>query len=97
MFYNDFYSIDDLPFNQKQKEQVLEYLARQLYFILTELGMDDHHKTYDPLTIEGGIAHSYVFELGDGGRHHKFSSLLELENLMVTEVIQSIKKLKKNS
>lgn len=95
MFYNNFYSIDDLLLNQEQKEQVLEYLARQLYFILTELGMDDHHKTYDPLTIEGGIAHSYVFELGDGGRHHKFSSLSELENLMVTEVIQTIKKLKK--
>lgn len=96
MFINEFFTIHDLPFTQKQKEQTIEYLAHQLWFILTELGMDDHHKTYDPLTIDGHIAHSYVFDLEDGGRHHKFNDIKDLEQSLLKETIQQIKNLTNN-
>jgi hypothetical protein len=59
---------------------------------LVELGINDgHYKHYDPLTIEGKTANSYVFNLADGGRHHKFKNLGQLRELILKETIESIK------
>lgn len=84
--WNTFDSIDDLPVDQDTKEMVLEYLARRYWKVLLDLKYQDgHSKTYDPLIIDGNTAHSYVFDLEDGGRHHSFDSLKDLERMMTEE------------
>lgn len=50
-------------------------------------------KQYDPLTIENGIAHSYVFDLEDGGRHHAYRDLSHLEAMLLTEVVKEIRRI----
>lgn len=92
---NIFYSIDDLPFTDEQKVYCLEWLARKIQVVIEESSNDPDYygKMYDPLYIEleEMEAHSYVFDLDDGGRHHKFKSLLDLENQLINEAIKSIK------
>lgn len=90
---NEYYNIDDLPFEVTDKEKVLEYLAHQLYSIIIKFNdYYEHHKSYDPLTIEDNIAHSYTFDLENGGRHHKIKSLEWLEKTMVAETESIIRK-----
>lgn len=93
---NIFYSIDDLPFTDEQKTYCLEWLARKLWVILEESsGEPDYYgKMYDPLYVEleDKKAHSYVFDLEDGGRHHKFTSLSDLEKQLIQEAIKTIKR-----
>ncbi len=50
---------------------------------------------YDPLVIdlEKKEAHSYVFHLDDGGRHHPFESRLELEEKLKQEGISRIREM----
>lgn len=82
--YNPFFDIDELPFSKDQKEMVLEWFAHVLWRGLDEPG---HCKSYDPLIIEGNVAHSYVMNLGDGGgRHHDFDNLAELEERMIKQM-----------
>lgn len=81
--FNDFYTIDDLPLDEDQKEMVLEWFAQKIWRTLDEPG---HCKTYDPLIIEGKTAHSYVFNLNSGGRHHSFDNLKELEEMLCFEM-----------
>lgn len=81
--YNPFTDIDALPFTDDQKEMVLEWFAQVLWQGLDEPG---HCKSYDPLVIEGNTAHSYVMNLDDGGRHHSFESLHDLEQKMIDEM-----------
>lgn len=89
---NIFHSIDDLDLDNEQKEQVLEYLAQKFWGLLMDLGtMDGHCKSYDPLVIEGNTAHSYVFDLEDGGRHHAFKDYAHLENMLYSETLFTIK------
>lgn len=94
---NRFFSLDDLPFNDDEKVLVLEWFARKLWVILEEgSGDSDYYgKIYDPLVIdlEEREAHSYVFELGDGGRHHSFETLAELEMRLEQEGIERIKEM----
>jgi len=88
--YNSFYTINDLPLAEEQKRYVLEWYARKLWEIAEEgiYGDGDYYgKHYDPLVIEGNIAHSYVFDLGDGGRHHPFDTLAELEAALTKDVV----------
>jgi hypothetical protein len=42
---------------------------------------------YDPMDIElkEKMAHSYVFDLEDGGRHHPYKDLEHLENMIFDE------------
>lgn len=89
---NEMHSIDDLPLNYEQKCRVLEWFARKLWVMIEEgSGDPDYYcKSYDPLVIEGTTAHSYVFGLDDGGRHHKFNSLEHLEKMLVDEGIKQI-------
>lgn len=90
-----FHSIDDLDLSHYQKIQVLEWFARKLWTLLEEgSGDPDYYcKSYDPLLIEGNTAHSYVFDLEDGGRHHQFKDLEHLESMLMDEGISSIKQM----
>ena len=95
-----FPTIDDLPLTEEQKVHVLEWFAWKIWRICEEAGGDPDYggKSYDPLEIElmangSGIAHSYVFDLGDGGRHHPFVSLVELEKRLEKEAIEEIREL----
>lgn len=60
--------------------------------IMMRLGVwDGHCKSYDPLLIKGDVAHSYVFDLEDGGRHHPFDGDYEkLCRTMVNEACDQI-------
>jgi hypothetical protein len=90
-YENIYCDIDTLPFTSAQKEIVLEYLAMKLWKILLKTQiMDDCCKTYDPLIIEGHIAHSYVFDMEDGGRHHPFKDYKHLEQMLMEETILKI-------
>jgi len=61
-------TIDDLPLDESQKRRVLEWFARKLWIILEEASGEPDYcgKSYDPLTIDGNVAHSYVFDFEDG-------------------------------
>ena len=85
-------NINDLPLNDEQKKFVLEWFAYKLWEIIEEGGGDPEYygKSYDPLTIEGNIAHSYVFDLEDGGRHHEFRDFRHLEEMLVNEGVKEM-------
>lgn len=96
---NRMFTLDDLPLDEVQKMLVLEWFARKLWVMLEEgSGHPDYHgKSYDPLVIdmEAKEAHSYVFNLGWGGRHHPFTDLLDLEEKLKQEGIEKIKSIHK--
>jgi hypothetical protein len=90
---NDYHTIDDLPLTSAQKERVLEWFARKIATVMGKVtGYHPCSKSYDPLMIEDNIAHSYAFELEDGGRHHDFNDLKHLEKMMVNELITEMKR-----
>ena len=89
---NEFYSISDLPLTGDEKEMVLEYLAHQLLKIRVAIDATDYGgKSYDPLIIDGKIAHTYLFDLEDGGRHHPFRTYDHLQTMMINETIKECK------
>lgn len=89
---NRYKLLNDLELSDEQKMAVLCYLANKYYRLILELGIQDgHSKSYDPLLIEGNVAHSYVFDLEDGGRHHPFRNLDHLETMLDDEILQEIK------
>jgi len=95
---NVYSSIDDLPLNDTLKKAVLEWYARKLWDIL-EQGIyqtnDYYGKSYDPLTVEGNVALSYVFTWlsnPPGGVQHEFGSLSELEERLTNGVINIAKR-----
>ncbi len=89
---NDRRTIDGLPLNKIQKRYVLEWLAWKFYDLLLKLGIEDGYcKSYDPLLIEGDKCHSYVFDLGDGGRYHSYKNLREIEDKLFNEIVKRIK------
>jgi len=92
-------TIDDLPLDESQKRRVLEWFARKLWIILEEASGEPDYcgKSYDPLTIDGNVAHSYVFDFEDGGRHHRFKDLQHLERMLVQEAIKRITEMKDES
>jgi hypothetical protein len=84
-------TVDDLPLTTEQKEMVLEWYARKIVVIYMQITKDYVcSKSYDPLIIEGNIAHSYAFDLEDGGRRHPFRDLQHLEGMLTTEVVNMI-------
>ena len=88
-----FKNVDDLPLREYQKRYVLEWLAWKFYGLLIKLGIEDGYcKSYDPLLIENEKCHSYVFDLDDGGRHHPYKNLREIEDRLFNEVVKRIKK-----
>ena len=89
---NTYKTIDDLPLSELQKRCVLEWLAWKLWELFIELGIEDGYgKSYDPLVIEADKCHSYIFDLGDGGRHHDYKALREIEEKLMKEVVEEIK------
>lgn len=98
---NRMFTLDDLPLDDTQKGLVLEWFARKLWVMLEEgSGEPDYYgKMYDPLVIdlEAKEAHSYVFDLPDGGRHHPFSDLLDLEEELKQEGIRRISQMRRDS
>lgn len=80
--------ISELPLTNKQKEVVLEYLAYKIWkeIELRVFKFDGGHKNYDPLTIDGNEAHSYVFGMDDDGRHHDYENLDDLEGQLIETI-----------
>jgi len=80
------------PKDKKLTKEDVESYAMACWDILKKLDISDGHcKHYDPLTIEGKTAHSYIFNLQSGGRHHPFKSLGQLKNDICDETIKLIK------
>ena len=79
------------PTERKLNKNDVESYAMACWDILQGLDLSDSCKIYDPLTIEGKTAHSYVFDLSDGGRHHPFKSLEQLKEDILKETIERIK------
>lgn len=76
----------------KLTKESVEAIADVLHGIRMELRISDGHgKTYDPLEIEDNIAHTYVFDLEDGGRHHPIKDLPDLVRQMFEETVRNIK------
>lgn len=51
-------------------------------------------KSYDPMLIEGNTAHSYAFDMKDGGRHHdlsKYKNVGDILQTLLDETILTIK------
>src|SRR5579884_2824972 len=85
-------TIDYLPLDEQGKATALEYAANILYQVLCKSGLWEWGtKSYDPLTIEGHVAHSYVFDFEDGGRHHPFRDYEHLERMLVDEGVKAIR------
>ncbi len=79
------------PDEKKLTKRDVEFYAQALWDLMLSLGVEDGHcKEYDPLTIIGKIAHSYVFNLEDGGRRHPFNDLEELRELLLKETHENI-------
>lgn len=86
MYLEDYISLEE-------KKAYLEGMAQGIFETINSFGLyDGNFKSYDPLTIEMHIgckeliAHSYVFEFNDGGRHHYIKSLKELYSLLINEI-----------
>jgi len=80
------------PEDRELTNEDIESYAHACWDILRELEIfDGHCKLYDPLTIEGKKAHSYVFNMEDGGRSHKFKNLGHLREMILQETINLIK------
>ena len=78
------------PKEKKLNKRDAEAYAHACYDILNGVTGESGSKMYDPLTIIGQVAHSYVFNLKDGGRHHSFESIESLIGLMRDETIENI-------
>jgi len=86
-------TINDLPLTDDQRSLVLEWFGRKLWNLLMSLGIQDGScKSYDPLVVELDTheAHSYVFDLEDGGRHHPFRDLAHLEAMLEAEALKQL-------
>ena len=77
-----------LAYNEPITAAEVEAFACGLYEGLLAAGVEDvGGKSYDPLTIdeERKVAHSYVFNLWDGGRHHEYKTLRGLAYWLLFE------------
>jgi hypothetical protein len=82
-------NIDELPLTESQKACVLEWVAQKLQ--QTKYAEENDiwtcGKSYDPLSIDvkGKVAHSYVIDFEDGGRHHPFENMKYIEDGIFNE------------
>jgi hypothetical protein len=83
-------NIDALPLTELQKACVLEWLAQKLRQTPFAQKYDiwQYGKSYDPLLFDGQTAYSYVMNMSDGGRHHAFSNMAEVEGYIFTEFFE---------
>jgi hypothetical protein len=88
----EFYpTLETLPFSDADKAKALMWLARKIWDAQQRHDQDYHCKRYDPLQIhfndDGTIeVDSYVFSFREGGRHHSFSDLDDLEQAVLNEL-----------
>ena len=79
------------------KKAVLEWYAKKLDRMMQEtVGESPGAKSYDPLSFESCddgtyIAHSYAFDMKDGGRHHHGLTFNEVEEYITQETINWIR------
>ncbi len=90
-------NIDELPLTEGQKACVLEWLTQRLErtFLSQELEIfSGHCKSYDPLSIDVGhkVAHSYVMDMWDGGRHHSYKNLKQVEDYIFLEFFEEVER-----
>lgn len=71
----------------------IEMYVQGMWDLYLELGGDGHQKSYDPLTIEGDRAYSYILDLWDGGREHDMTghTYEEIANYARKEMAEMIK------
>ena len=81
---------------KKLKPRDVEFYVQGMWDLYKELGGSEDGKIYDPLTIKGKTAHSYILNLADGGRHHRFESLEKLADDSLKEFAQMIKEMFEN-
>jgi len=80
-------------FQKFRNDMFLNGLHGSSMICFLKLGIEDGYcKFYDPLLIEDDKCHSYVFDLGDDGRHHPYKNLREIEDRLFNEVVKRIKK-----
>lgn len=87
-------NIDELNLTEQHKKDVLVWYANKLWKMLIRTGISDTHcKSYDPLEFddEERVVHSYVFDLHDGGRHHEYKTLREVEDGLDLNALETLK------
>jgi len=79
---------------KKDEQRYIEGYAAALQDIMRELTGDDLcSKSYDPMTCEETVMHSYAFDMKGGGRHHNvkdFKNLEDIKKTLLWEVITNI-------
>lgn len=84
--------------SDEEKVKQLEFTAEAILRLRVCANISDGaSKSYDPLTIDlkEKVAHSYIFDFFDGGRHHKFEDLEEVELWLVAELFRTLQMMKK--
>lgn len=86
-------NIDEIPLTESQKACVLEWVAQKLQSTkyAEENDIWTYGKSYDPLSInvKEKVAHSYVIDFDDGGRHHPFVNMKYIEDGIFNEFFNS--------
>jgi hypothetical protein len=79
---------------KKDEQKYIEGYAAALQDIMYELTGDDLcSKSYDPMTCEASVMHSYAFDMKDGGRHHDvedYKDLEEIKRVLLWEIVSEI-------
>ncbi len=73
---------------EKEYVAYLEGMAYGIWMQKYAVEGDGHSKMSDPLYIDPkqlNDVYSYVFDFIDGGRHHSFKSLKEIEEALIEE------------
>ncbi len=79
---------------KKEEQRFIEGYATALQDIMRELTGDDLcSKSYDPMTCEDTVMHSYAFNMKDGGRHHNvkdYKNLQDIKDTLLWEILTNI-------
>jgi len=83
-----------MDFLTEKQQRYLEGYAAALQDLEYRLTGDNNcSKSYDPMTCEPQVMHSYAFDMKDGGRHHPvkdYKDIEEIKNILVEECAQNI-------
>lgn len=78
--------------NDREYKIYLEGMAYGIWKSRIASGKDDgYHKSCDPLMFDldepkSKEVYSYVFDLWDGGRHHEYETLEQIEEALLREI-----------
>ena len=85
------YEVRDLTDIDTSAAIFIEGYATALADIMRKLsGESPCSKSYDPMMIEGMTAHSYAFDMKDGGRHHDLSLYEDVGEIMDTLLKEAV-------